>query len=151
VRVQYNTNMSLADPIEYESQLKAFAGKFKAPIPWETVEAVRSAVEESNDEVTISVTLPKKTATKVLALIDIERTKDAVVIPAQSTFTLADAAAILRMPKDDVESLIIAGDIPAKKSHLSWKIKAKDIVHYLESQKEQRRDAARRLALMTAP
>jgi len=143
--------MTLEDPIEYSSQLEEFARRFKPPISWQTVDAVRKSVTESDDEVAISVVLPKKTAVKVLNLIDLNRTSDAIIVPAQSEFSVADAAVILRKPKDEIEGLISCGEIPAIKRGLTWTIKPQDVVNYLDEKKTKRQAAARHLALMTAP
>jgi len=143
--------MSLADPIIYQAAIKEFAQNFKSPVPWETIESIRSAIQSSEGDVSLSITLPKEIAEKVLTLVSLERIANAIVVPAQKAFSLHEAAVILKMPKDNLESLIEEGEIPATRSRMSWRIAAQDIVDYLDRRKSAQMAAARRLALMTAP
>jgi len=146
VGIRYDEAMSLADPILYESQIEGFSASFKAPIPWQTAESIRSAIEGKGDNVKVSVTLPKATAEKVLALVNLERTGGALVVPAASVFTVADAAVILRIPKDELITLIEIGRVPAQKYRGSWVIRAEDIVEYIGETKSKQLEAMRRLA-----
>ena len=59
----------------------------------------------------ITLSLPRKSAEKVLALLDAERTTGAVVIPVKEVFTTTEAATMLGRSRPTLMKLIEAGEI----------------------------------------
>lgn len=53
----------------------------------DAVQALRTALANSPDNVRVTLSLPRKSAEKVLALLDAERTTGAVVVPIKELFT----------------------------------------------------------------
>jgi excisionase family DNA binding protein len=75
------------------------------------VQALSAALAGSRDSVDVTLSLPRKSAEKVLALLDTERTTGAVVVPVKELFTTTEAATILTLSRPTLMKLIEASEI----------------------------------------
>lgn len=74
----------------------------------EEVERLRLELAGDDPEIEVTLRLPRKSAEKVLALLDAEQSVGAVVIPAREEFTTTEAARILGMSRPTLMRLISA-------------------------------------------
>jgi hypothetical protein len=70
----------------------------------EDVQALRAALADSSDNVNVTLSLPRESAEKVLALLDAERTTGAVVVPVKELFTTTEAATMLGVSRPTLSS-----------------------------------------------
>ena len=75
------------------------------------VRALRAALEGARDTVSVTLELPRKSAEKVLALLDAERTTGAVVVPIKELFTTTEAATMLGLSRPTLMKLVESGEI----------------------------------------
>ncbi len=66
------------------------------------VQALRDALETSPDDVTVTLSLTRKSAEKVLELLEAEHSTGAVVVPVKDLFTSTEAATMLGMSRPTV-------------------------------------------------
>ena len=78
----------------------------------QAVQALRLALAGSSDPVDVTLLLPRKTADKVLALLEAENTVGAVVVPVREQFTTTEAAKLLGISRPTLMKLIEAGGTP---------------------------------------
>lgn len=81
----------------------------------QAVQALRLALAGSSDPVDVTLLLPRKTADKVLALLEAENTLGAVVVPVREQFTTTEAAKLLGISRPTLMKLIEAGEIDSVK------------------------------------
>ncbi|MFT4286000.1 helix-turn-helix domain-containing protein, partial [Nocardioides sp.] len=94
------------------------------------VETLRAALDRSPDDVKVTLSLPRKSAEKVLALLDAERTTGAVVIPIKEVFTTTEAATMLGLSRPTLMKLIEAGEIAHVKVGTHHRIPAQAILDF---------------------
>ena len=75
------------------------------------VQALRDALEASPEEVTVTLSLTRKSAEKVLALLEAEHSTGAVVIPVKDLLTSTEAATMLGMSRPTLMKLVDAGAV----------------------------------------
>jgi excisionase family DNA binding protein len=75
------------------------------------IQALRDALEESPDEVTVTLNLTRRSAEKVLELLEAEHSTGAVVLPAKDFFTSTEAATMLGMSRPTLMKLVDAGAV----------------------------------------
>lgn len=75
------------------------------------VQALREALDASPDEVTVTLSLTRKSAEKVLDLLEAEHSTGAVVVPVKDLFTSTEAAAMLGMSRPTLMKLVDAGEV----------------------------------------
>ena len=75
------------------------------------VQTLRAALDSSAGDVKITLSLPRKSAEKVLALLDAERTTGAVVIPIKEVFTTTEAATMLGLSRPTLIKHVEAREI----------------------------------------
>ena len=73
------------------------------------VEMLRAALARPIDSVSVTLSLPRKIAEKVLALLDAERTTGAVVVPAKELFTTTETATMLGLSRPTLMKLLESG------------------------------------------
>jgi excisionase family DNA binding protein len=110
------------------------------------VEILRAALEQSIDSVKVTLSLPRKIAEKVLALLDAERTTGAVVVPAKELFTTTEAATMLGLSRPTLMKLITSGEIAHVKVGTHHRIPAQAILEFQRARKTRREEAAEALA-----
>lgn len=75
------------------------------------VQALREALDASPDDVTVTLSLTRKSAEKVLELLEAEHSTGAVVLPVKDLFTSTEAATMLGMSRPTLMKLVDAGTI----------------------------------------
>ncbi|MBO0803041.1 MAG: helix-turn-helix domain-containing protein [Nocardiopsaceae bacterium] len=110
------------------------------------IEVLRGALGQPTDSVNVTLSLPRKIAEKVLALLDAERTTGAVVVPAKELFTTTEAATMLGLSRPSLMKLITSGEIDHVKVGTHHRVPAKAIVEFQRARRERRDKAAEALA-----
>lgn len=110
------------------------------------VQALRTALASSLDSVRVTLSLPRKSAEKVLALLDAERTTGAVVVPIKELFTTTEAATMLGLSRASLMKLVDSGEIDHVKVGTHHRIPAQAILDFQRARKARREKAAEALA-----
>lgn len=112
----------------------------------EEVQALRAALAGSSGDVSVTLSLPRESAEKVLALLDAERTTGAVVVPVKELFTTTEAATMLGVSRPTLMKLVEAGDVAHIKVGTHHRIPAQAILDFQRARKNRREKAAKALA-----
>jgi excisionase family DNA binding protein len=75
------------------------------------VQALRDALDASPGEVTVTLSLTRRSAEKVLDLLEAEHSTGAVVVPVKDLLTSTEAATMLGMSRPTLMKLVDAGSI----------------------------------------
>lgn len=110
------------------------------------VQTLRAALDSSSEEVKVTLSLPRKSAEKVLALLDAERTTGAIVIPLKDVLTTTEAAALLGVSRPTLMKLIDAGEIDHVKVGTHHRIPVQAILDFQRERRARREKAAEALA-----
>ncbi len=110
------------------------------------VQTLRAALDNSTEDVTVTLSLPRKSAEKVLALLDAERTTGAVVIPIREVFTTTEAATMLGLSRPTLMKLIESGAIDHVKVGTHHRVPAQAILGFQRARQARRDRAAEALA-----
>lgn len=112
----------------------------------EDVRALRAALASSHDNVSVTLSLPRKSAEKVLALLDAERTTGTVVVPIKELFTTTEAATMLGLSRPTLMKLVESGEIDHVKVGTHHRIPAQAILGFQRARQARREKAAEALA-----
>jgi excisionase family DNA binding protein len=116
-------------------------------VPTDDVHALRAALANSRDNhVSVTLSLPRRSAEKVLALLDAERTTGAVVVPIKEVFTTTEAATMLGLSRPTLMKLVASGEIDHVKVGTHHRIPAQAILDFQRARKARRKQAAEALA-----
>lgn len=110
------------------------------------VEVLRAALARPVDSVNVALSLPRKSAEKVLALLDAERTTGAVVVPAKELFTTTEAATMLGLSRPTLMKLIESGEIAHVKVGTHHRVPAQALLEFQRARRTRREKAAEALA-----
>jgi len=110
------------------------------------VQALRAALEGARDNVSVTLELPRKSAEKVLALLDAERTTGAVVVPIKALFTTTETATMLGLSRPTLMKLVESGEIVHVKVGTHHRIPAEAILAFQRARRARRDKAAEALA-----
>lgn len=110
------------------------------------VVALRAALANSSGDVNVTLSLPRKSAEKVLALLDAERTTGAVVVPIKEVFTTTEAATMLGLSRPTLMKLVESGEIDHIKIGTHHRIPAQAILDFQRARTARREKAAEALA-----
>lgn len=110
------------------------------------VHALRAALAGGRESVEVSLSLPRKSAEKVLALLDAERASGAVVVPVKEEFTTTEAAAMLGVSRPTLMKLITSGELAHVKVGTHHRVPAQAILDFQKAQRARRAQAAEALA-----
>ncbi len=110
------------------------------------VEALRTALDDASDNVSVTLSLPRRSAEKVLALLDAERTTGAVVLPAKELFSTTEAALMLGLSRPTLMKIIAAGEIEHVKVGTHHRIPARALLEFQRARRVRRQEAAEALA-----
>ena len=94
------------------------------------VQALRDALETSPDDVTVTLSLTRKSAEKVLELLEAEHSTGAVVVPVKDLFTSTEAATMLGMSRHTLMKLVDAGVVEHVRVGTHRRIPMRAIVEY---------------------
>ena len=70
------------------------------------VQALRDALDASPEDVTVTLSLTRRSAEKVLELLEAEHSTGAVVVPVKDLFTSTEAASMLGMSRPTLMKLV---------------------------------------------
>ncbi|WP_400996683.1 helix-turn-helix domain-containing protein [Agromyces sp. GXQ0307] len=101
------------------------------------IQALRDALENSPDDVTVTLSLSRKSAEKVLELLEAEHSTGAVVVPLKDLFTTTEAAIMLGMSRPSLMKLIESGTVEHVRVGSHHRIPMRAIVRY---QRQRRLD-----------
>lgn len=73
------------------------------------IQALRDALESTPGEVKVTLSLTRRSAEKVLELLEAEHSTGAVVVPVKDLFTSTEAAMMLGMSRPTLMKLVDAG------------------------------------------
>ena len=107
---------------------------------------LRAALARPIDSVSVTLSLPRKIAEKVLALLDAERTTGAVVVPAKELFTTTETATMLGLSRPTLMKLLESGEIAHVKVGTHHRVPAQAILEYQRARRARREKAAEALA-----
>lgn len=110
------------------------------------VQTLRAALDSSTEDVKVTLSLPRKSAEKVLALLDAERTTGAVVIPIKEVFTTTEAATMLGLSRPTLMKLIESGEIDHVKVGTHHRVPAQAILDFQRARQARREKASDALA-----
>lgn len=109
-------------------------------------EALRAALEDTPGDVSVTLRLPRKSAEKVLALLDAERTTGAVVVPSRELLTTTEAAALLGLSRPTLMKHVAADEIGYVKVGTHHRIPAQSLAEFEQARRVRREEAAEALA-----
>lgn len=75
------------------------------------IQALYDALETSPEDVTVTLKLTRKSAEKVLELLEAVHSTGAVIVPAKDLFTSTEAATMLGMSRPTLMKLVDAGAV----------------------------------------
>lgn len=110
------------------------------------IEVLRAALARPADSVNVALSLPRKIAEKVLALLDAERTTGAVVVPVKELFTTTEAATMLGLSRPTLMKYVESGEIAHVKVGTHHRVPAKAVLEFQRARKARRDEAAQALA-----
>ena len=94
------------------------------------VQALRDALEASPGEVTVTLSLTRMSAEKVLELLEAEHSTGAVVVPVKDLFTSTEAATMLGMSRPTLMKLVDADAVEHVRIGTHRRIPMRAIVEY---------------------
>lgn len=94
------------------------------------IQALRDALEASPDEVTVTLSLTRRSAEKVLELLEAEHSTGAVIVPVKDLFTTTEAAMMLGMSRPTLMKLVDAGAVDHVRVGSHHRIPMRAIVDY---------------------
>jgi excisionase family DNA binding protein len=94
------------------------------------VRALRAALEASPEDVTVTLTLTRRSAEKVLELLEAEHSTGAVVVAVKELFTSTEAASMLGMSRPTLMKLVDAGALEHVRVGTHRRIPMRAIVEY---------------------
>jgi excisionase family DNA binding protein len=110
------------------------------------IAVLRTALAQPLDSVSVTLSLPRKVAEKVLALLDAERTTGAVVVPAKELFTTTEVATMLGLSRPTLMKLIASGEIAHVKVGTHHRVPAQAVLEFQRARQARREQAAQALA-----
>lgn len=110
------------------------------------VVALRAALANSQGDVNVTLSLPRKSAEKVLVLLDAERTTGALVVPIKEVFTTTEAATMLGLSRPALMKFVDSGEIDHIKVGTHHRIPAQAILDFQRARTIRRQKAAKALA-----
>lgn len=109
----------------------------------EDVHALRDALEASPEDVTVTLSLTRKSAEKVLELLEAEHSTGAVVVAVKDLFTSTEAATMLGMSRPTLMKLVDAGAVEHVRVGTHRRIPMRAVVEY---QRQRQREHEKSVA-----
>lgn len=106
------------------------------------VQALRDALDASPDEVTVTLNLTRRSAEKVLEVLEAEHSTGAVVLPAKDLFTSTEAATMLGMSRPTLMKLVDAGALEYVAVGTHRRIPMRAIAKYQRGRQLEHEEAA---------
>lgn len=108
----------------------------------DAAEVVRDALEGTKGAVEVTLALPRRTAEKILVLLEAESLSGAVVVPVKDLYSTTEAASMLGISRPTLMKLIEAGDLEPEMVGTHHRIPAEAILAYQRAQQASRDRAA---------
>ena len=108
----------------------------------DAAEVVRDALEGTKGAVEVTLALPRRTAEKILVLLEAESLSGAVVVPVKDLYSTTEAASMLGISRPTLMKLIEAGDLEPEMVGTHHRIPAEAIVSYQRARQASRDRAA---------
>lgn len=105
------------------------------------IEALRNALELSGEASTVSLTLTRTSAEKVLELLEAEKSTGAVIVPVKDLFTSTEAAGMLGMSRPTLVKLLDAGEIEHVRVGTHRRVPMRAIAAYQRKRQEDHAEA----------
>ena len=109
------------------------------------IQALRDALEASPGEVTVTLNLTRRSAERVLELLEAEHSTGAVIIPAKDLFTSTEAATMLGMSRPTLMKLVDAGTVEHIRVGSHRRIPMRAIAKYQRERQQEHEEAAEAL------
>jgi excisionase family DNA binding protein len=106
------------------------------------IQALRDALEASPDDVTVTLNLTRRSAEKVLELLEAEHSTGAVVLPVKDLFTSTEAASMLGMSRPTLMKLVDAGTVEHIRVGSHRRIPMRAIAKYQRERQTEHEEAA---------
>lgn len=106
------------------------------------VQALRDALEASPASVTVTLKLTRKSAERVLELLEAEHSTGALVVPIKGLLTSTEAAAMLGMSRPTLMKLVEADAIEHVRVGTHRRIPLRSIVKYQRERQSEREGTA---------
>ncbi|WP_163164030.1 helix-turn-helix domain-containing protein [Arthrobacter sp. Alg241-R88] len=106
------------------------------------IQALRDALDASPDEVKVTLNLTRRSAEKVLELLEAEHSTGAVVLPAKDLFTSTEAATMLSMSRPTLMKLVDAGTVEHVRVGSHRRIPMRAIAKYQRERQLEHEEAA---------
>lgn len=106
------------------------------------IQALRDALEASPEEVTVTLKLTRRSAEKVLELLEAEHSTGAVVVPVKDLFTSTEAATMLGMSRPTLMKLVDAGTVEHVRVGTHRRIPMRSIATYQRERQLEHEEAA---------
>lgn len=94
------------------------------------IQALRDALEASPDDVTVTLSLTRRSAEKVLELLEAEHSTGAVIVPVKDLLTTTEAAAMLGISRPTLMKLVDSGVVQHVRVGSHHRIPMRAIVKY---------------------
>lgn len=104
----------------------------------EAAETLRDALGRAGDEIEVTLTLPRRTAEKILTLLQAEGFSGAVVVPVRDLYSTTEAASMLGVSRPTLMKLIESGEIEFEMVGTHHRIPAEGIVAYQRARQTSR-------------
>lgn len=96
----------------------------------EAAEALRDALASPGEEIEVTLALPRRTAEKILTLLQVEGMSGAVVVPVRDLYSTTEAASMLGVSRPTLMKLIESGELESEMVGTHHRIPAEGIVAY---------------------
>ena len=106
------------------------------------IQALRDALEASSDGVTVTLNLTRRSAEKVLELLEVEHSTGAIVLPVKDLFTSTEAASMLGMSRPTLMKLVDAGTVEHRRVGSHRRIPLRAIAKYQRERQSEHEEAA---------
>lgn len=108
----------------------------------EAAAALHRALDDLADPVSIQLVVPRRTAEKLFALLEAERSAGAVVVPLKETYTTTEAARMLGISRPTLMKLLDAGELESELVGTHHRIRAQEILAFERDREASRGRAA---------
>lgn len=109
------------------------------------IQALRDALEASQDDVKVTLNLTRRNAKKVLELLEAEHSTGAVVLPVKDLFTSTEAASMLGMSRPTLMKLVDAGTVEHIRVGSHRRVPMRAIAKYQRERQTEHEEAAEAL------
>lgn len=96
----------------------------------DAVDALRRALAQEDETVSVTLQMPRSIAEKLLQLIETERSAGAVIVPVKEFYTTTEAASLLGISRASLMKLIDSGAVEAIKVGTHHRVASLELLAY---------------------